>query len=246
MVAVTAPILTKEFTDDPVLPGDTVTLEFTLTLAEEAPADVTDLEFTDDLDAVISGLEAVGLPINDVCGTGSQLSGTSVLSLTGGTLAPGTSCTFSATLQVPAGLMPGDSTNTTSELERNDARTGGELGRCRRRPHHRRAQFQARTFTDDPVVPGGVVTLEFSIDNQSATETVTSIDLYRRPRPGPRRPDSDRPAAQRHLRQRLVSRREPANDTVSRLPRRGARPVDRLHVQCRSPGAGILRSGRLS
>ncbi len=66
------------------------------------PADATAITFTDDLEATLSGLVAIGLPVHDVCGTGSQLAGTSTLTLSGGTLAPGETCVFSATLQVPA------------------------------------------------------------------------------------------------------------------------------------------------
>mgnify|MGYP003343224681 CR=1 FL=1 len=76
---------------------------------------VVDLE-SDDLDAALSGLVATGLPANDVCGAGSQLSGTSVLTFTGGTLAPGGICTFSATVQVPVGAVAGVYTNTTSAV----------------------------------------------------------------------------------------------------------------------------------
>ncbi len=111
--------LSKSFTDDPVVPGGTVTLEFTLTNTSTVYS-VTDIAFTDDLDAVLAGLAAVGLPAADVCGAGSQLSGTSFLALTGGSLAaagsPGDSCTFSVTLQVPAGAASGSYTNTTSPV----------------------------------------------------------------------------------------------------------------------------------
>ncbi len=107
--------LTKTFTDDPVDPGGTVTLEFTLT--NIGSSDVTDISFTDDLGAALPGLVAVGLPAADVCGPGSSLSGSSVLTLSGGSLAAGTDCTFSLTLQVPANLNQSTTvTNTTSAV----------------------------------------------------------------------------------------------------------------------------------
>ena len=58
-------LLQKSFTDDPVAPGGTVTLEFTLTNMDASQA-ATGLTFTDDLGAALAGLVAVGLPINDV------------------------------------------------------------------------------------------------------------------------------------------------------------------------------------
>ncbi|MCB0115628.1 MAG: DUF11 domain-containing protein, partial [Caldilineaceae bacterium] len=112
---VAAPRLQKEFTDDPTLPGGTVTLQFTVENDENSPATAVDIAFTDDLDATLTGLVATGLPANDICGVGSTLSGTSTLTFTGGTLAPGTTCTFSVTLQVPAGALPGNYPNLTSD-----------------------------------------------------------------------------------------------------------------------------------
>jgi hypothetical protein len=107
-------IFTKEFTDDPVVPGSTATLEFTIVPAEGT--DASALTFTDDLDAALSGLVATGLPASDVCGTGSSLSGTSLLTLTGGNVADGSTCVFSVTLDVPAGASAGSHLNTTSAL----------------------------------------------------------------------------------------------------------------------------------
>ena len=78
-MVVGAPELSKEFTDDPVPPGGTVTLEFTLTHDELAPGDATGITFTDDLAALvpaIPGLTATLPPTpNPPCGAGSSLTG---------------------------------------------------------------------------------------------------------------------------------------------------------------------------
>ncbi len=174
LTVVGAPMLIKEFTDDPVLPGDTVTLEFTIEHDEFAGGDATDIAFMDDLDAVISGLVATGLPLADVCGTGSMLSGTSTLSLTGGTLMPGEICTFSASLTVPATAPAGAQTNTTGNLTAtvlgiattgNTATDDLVIG----------GLVLTKEFTDDPALPGGTVTLEFTIQNTSPAEGATDI-----------------------------------------------------------------------
>ena len=107
--------ITKAFTNDPVVPGGTVTLAFTITNAALQAA--TALAFTDDLGAALTGLVATGLPAADVCGAGSSIAGTSLLTFTGGSLGAGASCTFQVTLQVPAGLPFGTlATNTTSAV----------------------------------------------------------------------------------------------------------------------------------
>ncbi|MCP4663080.1 MAG: DUF11 domain-containing protein [bacterium] len=171
---VAAPALVKEFTDDPVQPGGTVTLEFTLTHDENAPGDATDVTFTDDLDAALMGLVATGLPASDVCGIGSEIDGTTTLTFSGGTLAPGESCTFSVTLQVPTWAAAGDHTNTTSGVvasvlgvtamenaAADDLKIAGLT--------------LTKEFIDDPALPGGTVTLEFTIENISPVATPTGI-----------------------------------------------------------------------
>ena len=54
--------LTKTFLSGPVLRGGSVDLEFTLTNLSPVTA-LADIAFTDDLDAVVPGLAAVGLPV---------------------------------------------------------------------------------------------------------------------------------------------------------------------------------------
>ena len=171
---VAGPQLIKEFTDDPVAPGDTVTLQFTLRHSVNATSDATGINFTDDLDATLTGLVAVGLPMSDVCGAGSQISGTSTLSFTGGTLAPGESCQFSVTLQVPMGATAATYPNTTSTASAtvsglavtspaatDDLTVAGLT--------------LAKEFTDDPVIPGGTVTLQFTLVNAAGAPAASDI-----------------------------------------------------------------------
>ena len=171
---VAAPALTKEFTDDPVAPGGTVTLQFTLTHDENAPGDATGIAFTDDLDAALSGLVATGLPQSDVCGVGSEISGTSTLSFSGGSLSPGESCTFSVSLDVPATATAGSHTNTTSTVVadvlglstmENAASSDLEIA----------GLTLTKEFIDDPALPGGTVTLRFTIDNVNPVADTTDI-----------------------------------------------------------------------
>jgi hypothetical protein len=180
LAIVSVPLLTKEFTDDPAVSGGTVTLRFTLSHENTALVDATGIAFADDLDAALAGLTATGLPLTDICGVGSHVSGTSNLSFTGGTLAPGTSCTFDVTLQVPAGAG-GSYVNTTSVLT---ASVGGVpvIGAPATDTLVVISPLSlAKAFIDDPVNPGGTVTLRFTIDNldqdDGATAVVFSDDL---------------------------------------------------------------------
>ncbi len=171
---VAGPSLIKLFTNDPVLPGGTVTLEFTLTHDALAPADATGISFSDDLNATLSGLVSISPTQNDVCGAGSQITGTSPLSFTGGTLAPGDSCTFSVTLQVPAGNVSGIHTNTTSTV---GATVSGLATTSNAATDDLVVTgfVVTKSFTDDPALPGGTVTLEFTLDNTSGTVDAANV-----------------------------------------------------------------------
>ena len=173
LVVVGPPALSKSFTDDPVIPGDTVTLEFTLDHSEGA-ATATGIAFSDDLDAVLSGLTPVGLPLSDPCGSGSQLAGTTNLSFTGGSLAPGESCTFDVTLRVPAGAAAGNHTNTTSDVT---ATVGGVAvtGDSANDELKVAGLTLSKSFTDDPAIPGDTVTLQFVLSNTNPLSSVTNI-----------------------------------------------------------------------
>lgn len=173
-----APRLSKSFTDDPADPGGTVTLEFTVDYeaGESVTADATDITFSDDLDAALTGLVAVGLPMNDVCGTGSAISGTTNLSFTGGTLSPGETCTFAVTLQVPPDAPPGFHTNTTSDLTASVA--GQAVTELAATDRLLISGIElAKEFIDDPVIAGDTVTLRFELTNGNPDFAATNISF---------------------------------------------------------------------
>ena len=173
LTVVAGPELLKSFVDDPTLPGDPVTLEFTLTAGEEGSPDIDDIAFTDDLGAALAGLMATVLPPDGFCGPSSHVTGGSVLSFTGASLAGGDSCSFQVTVLVPAGALPGAYTNTTSPVTATSA--GLAVGSPPASDDLDVAGLNfAKSFTDDPAVAGGTVTLQFTVQNVSTTATVTN------------------------------------------------------------------------
>ena len=168
---VAAPSITKEFTDDPVQPGGTANLDFFLTHDAFAPASATNISFTDDLTATLSGLMFNSL-LSDDCG--GTLSGLSTLTYSGGSLAPGASCTVSATLDVPGSATSGEYTNTSSVIT---ATVSGvtATGNAATDDLSIAGLTFTKEFIDDPVGPGDDVTLRFTIDNISPSEDATSI-----------------------------------------------------------------------
>ena len=112
-VASSQMLFTKSFSENAVLPGAAVDLEFTLTNLD-ASNEITSIAFMDDLDDALAGL-VMTIQLSNDCGP--DVSGTGVIDFSGGTLAAGGSCTISVSLSVPAGAALGTVvTNTTTEL----------------------------------------------------------------------------------------------------------------------------------
>ena len=169
-VTATAITLVKDFTDDPVPPGGTVTLEFTINnLDRNFPA--TSIAFTDLLPG---GLSFTSGPIPDPpCGAGSSLTGTTTLTLAGGNLPPEGSCTFSATLT--AGTTPGMFTNTTSSITGDVAGSPVTGDPASEIISIQPAPLLTKLFVGDPVNAGDDVTMRFTITNTSTTSAATDI-----------------------------------------------------------------------
>ena len=168
--------LIKEFIDDPVSPGDTVTLEFSIFNRSRGDA-ATGISFTDDLAVNLSGLVALGLPALNVCGDGSEWSGSDVLTLTGGTLEAGQSCTFLVSLQVPSAAIPGGYHNETSMVTADVGGVPTDGNTASDTLFVDLAPVLTKEFTDDPVAAGDSVTLEFSITNTSTTSALSDISF---------------------------------------------------------------------
>jgi len=109
--AIQAPIIAKNFTPDPILVGQTSTL--TITVTNPNPSDaLTNVSFTDDLPV---GLTDTSTPAS-TCGatpTMSTVGSQRRITLSGGSLAAGASCTITLTVS-PSGA--GDYVNTTGNV----------------------------------------------------------------------------------------------------------------------------------
>ncbi|MDJ0822808.1 MAG: hypothetical protein QNJ09_13485, partial [Paracoccaceae bacterium] len=170
-----APTFVKAFADPVLAPGGTTTLTLSITNTDP-DVTLTDLTFSDDLDAALSGLVATDVSsVSDPCGAGSSLGGTSVLSLTGGTLAPSESCVIDVTVMTPSNAAPGEYLNTTSDLLSGTTKLSDPAT----------ASFsiaEALIFSKafDPTVVGVGLpsTLTFTIDNSTLIEAtdITFVD----------------------------------------------------------------------
>ncbi|MDH3246121.1 MAG: hypothetical protein OEM26_15980, partial [Saprospiraceae bacterium] len=172
-----SPVLfTKEFLDGPFLPGETATLRFSIeNLSSQS---LTNMIFTDNLDQVLNGLVAVGLPANDICGQGSQISGSTNLIFTGGNLLSGTSCSFDVTVSIPANAGDGEYLNTTSNLSLTHNNSNFSFPPASDILEIKSDYLElTKEFIDDPINPGDQVTLEFTITNLHPTDQISSISF---------------------------------------------------------------------
>ncbi|MFT6045144.1 MAG: hypothetical protein ACI9WC_000843 [Arenicella sp.] len=180
IVVTPIPELSKDFTDDPVAPGGSVTLEYRFNYSADAAGPATNISFTDDLNAALAGLTA-NLPVlpDPPCGAGSSFTGSAgdtLLTLMGGTLAPGEECVFSVTLDVPAASTPASLTSTTSAVT---ATVGGlpVTGAAVTSDLVVAGITFESEFLDNPYLPGDMATLRFMLANISNSGDITDISF---------------------------------------------------------------------
>ena len=97
------------------VPGSDIGLMFSISNPDPLNA-VTGITFSDDLGAAVPGMFANGLPMSGVCGAGSQIAGSSVVTLSNGSIAAGGSCSFQISVHIPNSISAGTYTNNTSPL----------------------------------------------------------------------------------------------------------------------------------
>jgi hypothetical protein len=176
LVVVGAPRLEKEFIDDPAQPGGNVTLRFTITHDEFAPGDATNITFSDDLDATLTGLSASGATVNTCGGMATSGFPTGNFGYSGGSLTPGSSCTIELSLDVPANAAGGSYTNTTSNITA-DVGGVGVTGTPATDVLRIAGIILTKEFIDDPVVPGDTTTLRFTLNNINPNDDATGIQF---------------------------------------------------------------------
>lgn len=169
--------LTQHFEDGPFTPGQPGAVVFRITNTSRSES-ATALTFSDDLDTMLSGLIATGTPLSNICGSGSTLSGSGTLSLSGGTLAPGASCEFSVPLLIPAGAANGFYPGTTGALSGTLGATGfANVAGATDTLWVAAAPVLAKSFSAGTVGAGQSITLTYTLTNPSDSATLTAFSL---------------------------------------------------------------------
>ncbi|MFQ3235895.1 MAG: hypothetical protein ACI9C4_001459 [Paraglaciecola sp.] len=157
------------------VPGSSVELTVTINNLDRVNA-AENINFTSDLDATLSGLSATALPANGFCGAGSTLTGSSILTLAGASLASEASCSFTVTVLIPSGAAAGFYTHTTSTINVTlgsaTTKVAAESGLL-----ITNAPMLSTSFIDDPVSAGDNVTLRYVITNTDSNNAASGISF---------------------------------------------------------------------
>ncbi|QIR15124.1 putative Ig domain-containing protein [Shewanella aestuarii] len=154
-----------------VQPGQSTNLQVTLTNFDRGN-DAVDVSFTNDLGATLSGMVADGLPISDICGIGSSLTGTDVVTLNNGFIAAGEKCTFTIPVSVPTNASNGSYVNTISNTSSSLNANYGDFSNSLRITN-------AATLTMEVVESGlsasEALTLRYTLTNIDTINEATSV-----------------------------------------------------------------------
>ncbi|WP_456299503.1 DUF7933 domain-containing protein [Oleiphilus messinensis] len=176
LTVVSAPALTLSVTEDSIQPGNTVTAEFTLNYSANAAANATGVGFTVDLNSALTGLTSTTATQSNICGSGSSFDGTSTLTLTGANLAPGDTCTFSVTLQVPGSATPSTITIPSSSVSATVSSKAVISAAASDTLLITGLSF-THQFIGDPALPGSNVTLRYTITNAATASAASAIQF---------------------------------------------------------------------
>ena len=176
LVIVAAPALSLSIVESSIEPGDTVNAEFTLNYNENSTANATNVTFTVDLDNALSGMTASTASQTDVCGSGSTFSGTNTLTLTGGSLIPDSTCTFSVALQIPSDAIPSIITMDSSAVS---ATTSGMSVTSATASDTLLISGLSLTqeFVGNPALPGAIITSRYTISNHADALAATDMSF---------------------------------------------------------------------
>ena len=168
----------KSFATSPIQLGGETTL--TYTIQNQSQTDAFEIAFTDDLSP---GIVVANPPnISNSCPTASltAIAGSQQITFNGGTLAAGQTCTLSLdVVGVTAGSNVSMSSDITSSFQNSQPIPSGRACAILEViPPEDLANISfSKNFLEDSVGPGGIATLEFSITNNSQSETFSEINF---------------------------------------------------------------------
>jgi len=168
----------KFFTTSPIQLGGQTTLIYTI--QNQSQVDAFGISFTDDLSPGIVVANQANIINSCSTATLTAIAGSQQITFNGGTLAAGQSCTLSLdVVGVTAGSNFSMSSDITSSfLNSEPVSSGRACSILEVIPPEDLANISfSKNFLENSVGPGGTATLEFSITNNSQSETFSQINF---------------------------------------------------------------------
>ena len=171
--AFSLPGFSKSFADPALAAGGSTTLTYVITNTDSSST-LTGLRFSDDLNAALSGLAVTGGTGSNLCGSGSSVAGSSTVSLTAGTLAPGESCSIPLTVTVPSAAAADSYSSSSGTLTENGSFAAAAAA----------AAFTvepapgfAKAFGNASIAQDGSTTLTLTVDNSASAIAASALDV---------------------------------------------------------------------
>ncbi|WP_415918876.1 hypothetical protein [Tateyamaria sp. SN6-1] len=169
-LTVSSVTFSKEFLPNTAIPGDTLTLRYTIDNLDPSSAQSISF-FTENLPGYFAGFAATGPATQNTCG--GSLSGTTFLIYSGGSVPAGGSCVIEVDVLVPLATVAGDYSNSSSSLTLS---SGAAIDPAVATLTVQPIQIElVKEFTDDPVVVGGTANVRYTISNLSGARAVSAV-----------------------------------------------------------------------
>ncbi len=173
-VSTTQPTFSKAFVPSSLSSSVSGVIRYTIDNSNSV-TELSSILFTDDFASVITGMTATGLPLTDVCGVGSSVSGTTSISLINGSLTAGQLCTFDVPYSVPTSSAPQAQTSVSSPLSANPGvDVNGASSQLTIAPA---LLAFSQSFNPSEVEVGETSRLKFSIDNSASAFDANTIEF---------------------------------------------------------------------
>ena len=172
-----APGVSMALSSTTVVPGGSFDIQFNVNHSASSAGDATNGAFSLDLNSVVNGMQVSSDAQSNFCGTGSSASGTGILSVSGLTLSPDTTCQFTVTVSVPNdNTIVGSKTLTTTALTANVSSLN-LTGSTRSATLLITGLSFSHEFVPSRTLPSSTVIARYTIVNAAGADTASAIQF---------------------------------------------------------------------
>ncbi len=167
LLAVAPPTISKSFSPTSIAQGSTTTLSFTITNPAANTVSLSGIAFSDTLPAGLTVADSTSTQCNG--GTLTTTAATGIITLSAGSLNPGANCMINVTV---TGATAGLKNNTTGNVASANGGTGNTASAS---VTVIAPPIISKSFSPNPIAPGGTTTLTFTLTNPNSGTTLNGI-----------------------------------------------------------------------